>query len=151
MPIKQNIAVTGSVNQKGEVQAIGGVNQKIEGFYDCCNKKGLTGTQGVMIPDSNVKDLMLRNDVVAAVKKGIFQVYAVKTIDEGIEILMGKKAGAAKADGSYPSDTINYLVNEKLKNLAEGLNKFGKDTDNGKDKLTKKKSAAKNKHLLSCF
>lgn len=112
MPIKQNIAVTGSVNQKGEVQAIGGVNQKIEGFYDCCNKKGLTGTQGVMIPDSNVKNLMLRNDVVAAVKKGIFQVYAVKAIDEGIEILMGKKAGAAKADGSYPSDTINYLVNE---------------------------------------
>ena len=143
VPIKQNIAVTGSVNQKGDVQPIGGVNHKIEGFFDCCEKKRLTGSQGVMIPETNVKDLMLRKDVIEAVKKGKFHVYAVKTIDEGIEILTGKPAGEAKADGSYPKDTINYLVNEKLKNLAEGLNKFGKDENNNKDKTPKKKSAAK--------
>ncbi|MBN2419885.1 MAG: AAA family ATPase [Deltaproteobacteria bacterium] len=139
IPIMQNIAVTGSVNQKGEVQAIGGVNQKIEGFFDCCKKKGLTGHQGVMIPDSNVKDLMLRKDVVEEIKKGKFTVYAVKTIDEGIEILTGKKAGVKKEDGTYPKDTVNYLVDKKLKDLAEGLGKFGKNNNNGNG-LTKKKS-----------
>ncbi|MDY6880260.1 MAG: AAA family ATPase [Desulfatiglans sp.] len=146
VPIKQNIAVTGSVNQKGDVQAIGGVNQKVEGFYDCCVKLGMTGQQGVMIPDSNVKDLMLRKDVIASVKKGEFHVYAVKTIDEGIEILTGKKAGNIKADGTYPKDTINYLVSEKLSNLAEGLKKFGeKEEDNnskaGKGGKAKKKQS----------
>ena len=138
VPIMQNIAVTGSVNQKGEVQAIGGVNQKIEGFFDCCKKKGLTGTQGVMIPDSNVKDLMLRKDVVEEVKKGKFTVFAVKTIDEGIEILTGKKAGLIKDDGTYPKDTINYLVDKKLKELAEGLTRFGKDNNNNETTLKKK-------------
>jgi lon-related putative ATP-dependent protease len=127
VPLRQDIAVTGSVNQKGEVQAIGGVNHKIEGFFDCCRKEGLTGKQGVMIPESNVKDLMLRKDVVEAVKKKKFHVYAVKTIDEGIEILTGKKAGEMKPDGSYPKGTINGLVNEKLKELAEGLKKFGEE------------------------
>ena len=143
VPIMQNIAVTGSVNQKGEVQPIGGVNQKIEGFFDCCSKKGLTGNQGVMIPESNVKDLMLRKDVVDAVKKKKFTVYAVKTIDEGIEILTGKKAGAAKEDGTYPKNSINYLVNERLKNLAEGLNRFGKEDNGKKGNTPKKKSSAK--------
>ena len=143
VPIMQNIAVTGSVNQKGEVQAIGGVNQKIEGFFDCCKKKGLTGSQGAMIPESNIKDLMLRKDVVDAVKKGKFHVYSVKTIDEGIEILTGKSAGTPKADGSYPKGTINYLVNEKLKSLAEGLSKFGKEDNNNKAGAPKKKSPAK--------
>jgi ATP-dependent Lon protease len=90
VPIKQHITITGSINQKGEVQAIGGVNE-IEGFYDCCRMKGLTGKQGVMIPESNVKDLMLRKGVVEAVKKGKFHVYAVKNIDEGIGILIDKK------------------------------------------------------------
>jgi lon-related putative ATP-dependent protease len=125
IPIKQNIAVTGSVNQKGEVQAIGGVNQKIEGFYDCCRHKGLGGGQGVMIPESNVRDLMLRKDVVEAVKKGEFVIYSVKNIDEGIEILTGKQAGALQTDGTYPAGTINFLVDKKLKELAEGIKRYG--------------------------
>jgi ATP-dependent Lon protease len=124
VPIKQNIAVTGSVNQKGEVQAIGGVNQKIEGFFDCCRHKGLNGDQGVMIPQSNIKDLMLRKDIVAAVKEGRFFIYAVRNIDEGIEILTGRKAGELQADGSYPEGTINFLVDQKLKELAEGIKEF---------------------------
>jgi lon-related putative ATP-dependent protease len=143
VPIRQDIAVTGSVNQKGEIQPIGGVNQKIEGFFDCCKRKGLTGTQGVMIPETNLKDLMLRKDVIEAVKKGKFHVYAVKTIDEGIEILTGKPAGALKPDRSYPKDTINYLVDERLKKLAEGLSNFGKDEEDNSQKTTKKKGAIK--------
>jgi len=135
VPIKQNIAVTGSVNQKGEVQAIGGVNQKIEGFFDCCRHMGLNGNQGVMIPTSNVKDLMLRKDVVAAVKEKKFRIYAVKTIDEGIEILTGKPAGEKQSDGTYPDGTINFLVDQKLKDLAEKIKKFGE----GADKEEKKK------------
>lgn len=139
VPIKQYIAVTGSVNQKGEIQAIGGVNQKIEGFYDCCRSIGLNGNQGVMIPESNVKDLMLRKDVVDAVKKGTFHVYAVKTIDQGIEILTGKKAGELKPDGTYPEGTINDLVNRKLKELAEGLKRFGEEEQKEEDKKGKGK------------
>jgi len=140
VPLKQNIAVTGSMNQKGEVQAIGGVNEKIEGFFDCCRKKGLTGTQGVMIPESNIKDLMVRKDVVEAVKKGKFAVYAVANVDEGMEILTGKKAGEMKDDGAYPKGTINYLVNERLKDLAEGLGKFGKEEEEkGNEKKKKPK------------
>jgi len=126
LPVKQGIAVTGSMNQKGEVQAIGGVSHKIEGFYDCCCKLGLDKHQGVMIPESNIKDLMLRKDVVAAVQKGDFHIFAVKTIDEGIEILTGKKAGKQKTDGSYPKGSVNLLVNEKLQKLAEGMRDFGK-------------------------
>ena len=140
VPIKQYIAITGSINQKGEVQAIGGVNEKIEGFYDCCRIKGLTGKQGVMIPESNVKDLMLRKDVVEAVKKGKFHIYAVRNIDEGIEILTNKKAGELNPDAMYPKGTINYLVNKKLMELAEGLGRFGKENnkENGKKKSSKK-------------
>jgi lon-related putative ATP-dependent protease len=125
VPIRQSIAVTGSVNQKGEVQAIGGVNQKIEGFFDCCRYLGLNGSQGVIIPASNVKDLMLRKDVVAAAKENRFRIYAVKTIDEGIEILTGKPAGEKQPDGTYSEGTINYLVDRRLRDLAEGLKKFG--------------------------
>ncbi|MBL7225510.1 MAG: AAA family ATPase [Desulfobacteraceae bacterium] len=142
VPVKQYIGVTGSVNQKGEVQAIGGVNEKIEGFFDCCSKMGATSSQGVMIPQSNVKDLMLRKDVVEAVKKGRFHVYPVKTIDEGIEILTGKKAGARNAKGSYPKGSINYLVDQKLKELAEGLKDFG---NNEKEEKKKKGTKAKKK------
>ncbi len=138
VPLKQYIAVTGSVNQNGQVQAIGGVNEKIEGFFECCRKKGLTGKQGVMIPASNIQDLMLRKDVVEAVKKNKFHVYAVSTIDEGIEILTGKKAGDLQPNGMYPKGSINYLVNEKLKNLAEGLKNFG-GNGNHNDKPKKKK------------
>lgn len=143
MPVRQDTAVTGSVNQKGEVQAIGGVNHKIEGFYDCCRHVGLTGNQGVMIPASNVKDLMLRKDVVEAVKQGRFHVYSVRTIDEGIEILTGTSAGEKRPDGTYPEGSINYLVNEKLKELARGLKAFGEDDEKEKKEVkrkTKKKS-----------
>ncbi|MFA4915913.1 MAG: AAA family ATPase [Syntrophales bacterium] len=141
VPIKQYIAVTGSVNQKGEVQAIGGVNEKIEGFFDCCKQEKLTGKQGVMIPESNVKDLMLRKDVLKAVKQKKFHVYAVKTIDEGIEILTGLKAGDLKADGTYPKGTINFLVDKKLRELAEGLKNFAVEEKNGEKKArTKRKT-----------
>ena len=145
VPLRQDIAVTGSVNQNGEVQAIGGVNHKIEGFYECCRKEGLTGKQGVMIPESNVKDLMLRKDVVEAVKKKKFHVYAVKTIDEGVAILTGKRAGEMKPDGTYPKGTINALVNEKLKELAEGLKKFGEEEkkEGKKGSGSKRKSSKK--------
>jgi lon-related putative ATP-dependent protease len=134
VPIKQNIAVTGSVNQNGEVQAIGGVNQKIEGFFDCCRHKGLNGHQGVMIPASNVKDLMLRKDVVEAVKEGRFRIYGVKTIDEGIEILTGIEAGNKLPDGGYPEGSINFLVDKKLVDLAEGIKKFGQAGEEKKKK-----------------
>jgi predicted ATP-dependent protease len=134
VPIRQNIAVTGSVNQNGEIQAIGGVNQKIEGFYDCCRHKGLNGHQGVMIPASNVNDLMLRKDVVEAVREGRFRIYSVKTIDEGIEILTGKEAGNKLPGGNYPEGTINDLVDKKLTALAEGIKKFG---EAGEEKKTK--------------
>ncbi len=143
-PLRQYVAVTGSVNQYGEVQPIGGVNQKIEGFYLCCKNAGLTGKQGVMIPYSNVKDLMLRDEVIKAVKAGKFHVWAVKTIDEGIEILTGVKAGEPTKSGSYPKNTINGLVDEKLKNLADQLAAYGKD-DKGKKKTASKKKPAKKK------
>ena len=137
IPIKQYIGVTGSVNQNGQVQAIGGVNEKIEGFFDCCGKKGALNSQGVMIPESNVKDLMLRQDVVEAVGKGRFHIYPVKSIDQGIEILTGKKAGNRKADGSYPKGSINKRVDDKLRELAEGLKNFA--GDKGEEKKEAKK------------
>lgn len=124
LPIKQNIAVTGSVNQKGEVQAIGGVNEKIEGFYEVCKIKGLDGTQGVMIPDSNVQNLMLKEEIVDAVKAGKFSIYSAKSIDEGIEILTGVKAGERRADGTYEAETVNYRVNKELENMANKLREY---------------------------
>ncbi|MFP4086187.1 MAG: Lon protease family protein [Desulfobacteraceae bacterium] len=142
VPLKQNVAVTGSINQKGEIQAIGGVNEKIEGFFDCCRLMGARDDQGVMIPHSNVKDLMLKHEVVEAVEKGKFHIYPVKTIDQGIEILTGKKAGNRKADGTYTKGSINYLVDQKLKSLAEGLKNFGNDSNN-KTKSKKSKTAKK--------
>jgi len=125
VPIKQNLAVTGSVNQNGEVQAIGGVNEKIEGFFDVCRARGLTGDQGVMIPESNVKHLMLREDVVEAAKAGKFRIYAVSHVDQGIEILTGMPAGQPDADGNYPADTINGRVQAQLKKFSETLRGFG--------------------------
>jgi lon-related putative ATP-dependent protease len=118
-PISQSIAVTGSVNQYGEVQPIGGVNEKIEGFFDVCKAKGLSGNQGVAIPASNVKHLMLRADVVEAVKEGKFQIYPVQTIDEGIEILMGVPAGERDESGNFPEGTINDRVEKRLIEFAE--------------------------------
>lgn len=121
LPVKQNIAITGSVNQKGEVQPIGGVNHKIEGFYDVCKAKGLTGEQGVMIPHQNVRNLMLREDVVKAIHDGQFHIYSVKTIDEGIEVLTGIIAGERQPDGTYPEGTVNYLVDARLRDFAEKM------------------------------
>jgi predicted ATP-dependent protease len=118
IPIKQGIAVTGSVNQNGEVQAIGGVNQKIEGYYDVCRLKGLNGAQGVMIPRANMRNLMLRADVVEAVKAGKFRVYAVGAIDEGIEILTGVPAGKRNEDGKYPEGSVNERVEQKLRQFT---------------------------------
>lgn len=122
--IKQNIAVTGSVNQKGEIQPIGGVNQKIEGFFQVCQAKGLTGDQGVLIPYQNLRNLMLREEVVEAVRKGQFYIYSARTIDEGIEILTGVPAGTRQEDGTYSEGTINYLVDKRLKDMAERLKGF---------------------------
>ena len=119
VPIGQNFAVTGSVNQKGEVQAIGGVNEKIEGFFEICKIKGLTGRQGVVIPKSNVRNLMLKDEVIKAVKEKKFHIYSVSTIDEGIEILTGVKAGKLKPDGTFEKDSINYKVDNKIKEFME--------------------------------
>jgi lon-related putative ATP-dependent protease len=124
LPIKQNIAVTGSVNQKGEVQAIGGVNEKIEGFFEVCKLQGITGQQGVMIPESNVQNLMLKEEVIEAVNAGKFNIYSAKTIDEGIEFLTGKKAGQRSADGTFEEDTVNYLVDKQLREMANILNQY---------------------------
>jgi lon-related putative ATP-dependent protease len=133
VPIKQSFAVTGSVNQWGEVQAIGGVNEKIEGFFDICNARGLTGDQGVMIPKSNVQHLMLREDVIEAVKQGKFAIHAVSHIDEGIEILTGVKAGERGEDRQFPAGSVNRLVEDKLRLFAERARAFGRaksDSDN---------------------
>jgi lon-related putative ATP-dependent protease len=129
VPINQHFAVTGSVNQKGQVQAIGGVNQKIEGFFDLCKFRGLDGDHGVMIPYSNVKNLMLREDVVEAVKEGKFHVYPIKTIDEGIEVLTGVPAGESDTEGVYPEGTINHKVQERLDEMAELLRPKKNDED----------------------
>lgn len=119
IPINQSIAVTGSVNQKGFIQPIGGVNEKIEGFYNTCKTKGLNYEQGVIIPIQNVKNLHLSDEIINAVKEGKFHIYAVSTIDEGIEILTGVPAGKKNANGKFPAGTINYLVYEKLKKYYE--------------------------------
>ena len=133
VPIRQNLAVTGSVNQRGQVQAIGGVNQKIEGFYACCKSKGLTGDQGVLIPQANVKDLMLDMEVVEAVQDGRFHVWSVETIEQGIELLTGMPAGVRNEDGSYPENTVYGKVDARLKELAEGLREFGKKDEEKKE------------------
>jgi lon-related putative ATP-dependent protease len=125
LPVKQGLAVTGSVNQRGQVQAIGGVNEKIEGFFDTCQAQGLTGEQGVLIPASNVKHLMLRHDVVAAVAVGQFQVYAVDTIDQGIELLTGVPAGERDDAGEFPTGSVNQRVEARLIALADKRLAFG--------------------------
>lgn len=127
VPLKQNLAVTGSVNQHGQVQAIGGVNEKIEGFFDICQAQGLTGDQGVLIPESNVKHLMLRKDVIDAVKAGNFKVYPLQTVDQGIEIMTGMEAGVRDEESNYPADTFNHAVEARLEGLAEMRLQFGKD------------------------
>jgi len=129
VPIKQKIAVTGSVNQKGEVQAIGGLNEKVEGYFEVCRAKGLTGKQGVLVPESNGRNLMLKEEVVDAIAKGKFHIYPVGTIDEGIEALTGVKGGKRLPDGSFEPDSINDKVQKRLTALAEKLRDFGKPAE----------------------
>lgn len=128
IPIKQNIAVTGSINQFGEIQPIGGVNEKIEGFFDVCAHDGLTGKQGVIIPRTNLDNLMLRADIVQAVEEGRFTIYAIDTVDDGIEILTGVKAGKADNNGNYPKGTVNYLVEESLRQYYQDYARYAKET-----------------------
>ncbi len=128
IPIKQNIAVTGSINQFGEIQPIGGVNEKIEGFFDVCVHQGLTGDQGVIIPRTNVADLMLREDICTAVDEGKFHIWAVDTVDDGIEILTGIKAGKADKDGKYPKGSVNNAVQQGLAKFYKCYAKYAKET-----------------------
>ena len=129
LPLRQDLAVTGSVNQHGEVQPIGGVNEKIEGFFDICKARGLTGTQGVLVPSSNVQHLMLRNDVVDACAAGKFWVFPITTIDEGIALLTGHEAGQRAADGSYSIGSVNRLVEERLRVFAQIRHEFSRSTN----------------------
>jgi len=125
LPIKQSFAVTGSVNQRGEIQPIGGVNEKVEGFYSVCKMNGLTKTQGVIIPIQNVKDLMLSEEIITSVKKKEFFLYAISTIDEGIELLTGIKAGTKNKLGKYERDTVFGLVQLRLEEMyRKGKNPF---------------------------
>jgi predicted ATP-dependent protease len=119
VPLRQDIAITGSVNQHGQVQAIGGVNEKIEGFFDICAARGLTGTQGVLIPSSNVQHLMLRQDVIEACAQGKFFIYPIAAIDEGIALLTRRAAGERGPDGTYPADSINGLIEARLRSFAK--------------------------------
>ncbi len=128
LPIKQNIAVTGSINQFGEIQPIGGVNEKIEGFFDVCKHAGLTGTQGVIIPRTNVNNLMLRADILQAVDEGKFTIYAIDNVDDGIEILTGVKAGVADKNGKFKKGTVNYKVQENLRQYYKDYARFAKET-----------------------
>ncbi|MBN1272166.1 MAG: AAA family ATPase [Candidatus Aminicenantes bacterium] len=134
LPLRQDIAVTGSLNQKGEIQPIGGVNEKIEGFFEVCKAKGLSGSQGVIIPVQNIKNLMLKKEVVENVEKGRFHIYPIKTIDEGISILTGIEAGTMKEDGTFEEGTVHYLVDEKLKYLAQSWKTFSKDKEEKENK-----------------
>jgi len=133
-PIRQDLAVTGSVNQRGDVQAIGGANEKIEGFFDVCKAKGFTGTQGVVIPGGNIKHLMLRDEVVEAVQERKFHIYAVATIDEGIALLTGKEAGEKMEDGFYPEGTVNWAVQQKIWELAAKVRAFSSNMEEDEDK-----------------
>ena len=132
LPLKQNLAVTGSVNQRGEIQPVGGVTKKIEGFFETCKIKGLTGDQGVVFPETNIKNLMLKEEVVQAVKDGKFHVYAVKTIDEGIELLTGVPAGNLRPDGTWEPGTVNYLVDKRLREYAAKIKEYGRVRGNSK-------------------
>jgi len=127
VPLAQGIAITGSVDQHGNVQAVGGVTRKIEGFYALCKTRGLTGSQGVMVPAANVQNLMLDDEVVEAARDGRFHVWGVRTIDEGIEILTGRRAGRRRRDGSFPPDSVHGLVQARLREYAEKLHSFGEE------------------------
>ena len=134
LPLRQDLAVTGSVNQHGEVQAIGGVNEKIEGFFDVCRARGLTGTQGVIIPQANVRHLMLRRDVVEACAAGQFAVYPVATIDEALALMTGRPAGVRTAAGGYPEGSVNRLVDDRLRAFAAVRRDFLAEKDASRPK-----------------
>ena len=133
LPIDQGIAVTGSVNQAGEVQAIGGAAHKIEGFYDVCKTTGLTGSQGLMIPRDNLRNLVLKKEVIQAVRENEFHIYAVATIDEGIEVLTGSPAGERQEDGTYPEETVHYLIEKRLQDMAQKSREFARTSDRDDD------------------
>jgi len=143
LSLRQDIAVTGSVNQKGEIQPIGGVNEKVEGFFDVCKAKGMTGKQGVMIPHLNVGDLMLRKDVVQTVKEGRFHIYPIQTIEQGIEILTDAGAGERLPEGGFKEGTVNYRVDQKLRELGIKIKEFegGGGEEGVKEKKKKGKSS----------
>ena len=134
VPIRQTLALTGSVNQHGQVQAVGGVNEKIEGFFDVCSARELTGDQGVLIPVSNVKDLMLRSDVVQSVRDGKFNIYPVETVDQAIELLTGISAGERDEQGSFPHGTVNQAIEAHLIALAEKRRMFVSSSDSDSKK-----------------
>ncbi len=127
LPIRQDIAVTGSMNQKGDIQPIGGVNEKIEGFYDCVCAGRPTGAEGVIIPRKNMNELALRDDVVAAVAKGQFHVFAIETIEQGIEVLTGVPAGRRRKNGSHTPGSVFGLADDRLDEIAQGLRRFNAD------------------------
>jgi predicted ATP-dependent protease len=133
LPLRQSLAVTGSVNQLGRIQAIGGVNEKIEGFFDVCKGRGLSGEQGVLIPASNARHLMLREEVVEAVRQGRFQVWPVETVDQGIELLTGVAAGERGADGRWPEGSVNARVAARLEALSEAARAFGAGPRDGRE------------------
>src|SRR5208283_108271 len=124
LPLRQDIAVTGSMNQRGDIQAIGGVNEKIEGFFDTCRIEGLTGTQGVMIPAANVEDLMLREDVLEAVKGGKFHIWPIGRVEQGVELLTGTRAGQRDGDGGFEKGTVFAQVDQRLREMAKTMKEF---------------------------
>ncbi|MGA7874857.1 MAG: S16 family serine protease, partial [Desulfoferrobacter sp.] len=134
VPIYQGIAVTGSVSQKGEIQPIGGAVHKIKAFFDICKFKGLNGKQGVMIPSKNIRNLVLQEEVVEAVREGKFHIWAVSTIEEGIEILTGMEAGALQEDGTYPEGTLFRKVDDRLREIVEIVKEFGRGMEGGAKK-----------------
>ena len=134
LPLRQEVAVTGSVNQLGRIQPIGGVNHKIEGFFEICRLKGLNGRQGVVIPRSNERHLMLSDEVIEAVRQGTFHIWSVETIDQGIEILTGVPAGERQEDGSFPEGTVNFLVDRRLREMQEQMRKVAASGDKDEKK-----------------
>ena len=124
MPLRQDIAVTGSMNQQGDVQAIGGINEKIEGFFDVCKIEGLTGSQGVLMPASNVEDLMLREDILEAVGAGKFHIWPVEKVEQGIEILTGRAAGQRDGEEKFEEATVFGLVDERLRAMANTMKDY---------------------------
>ncbi|TPQ25598.1 ATP-binding protein [Methylomonas koyamae] len=130
-PIKQGFAMTGSINQYGEVQAIGGVNEKIEGFFELCAARGLTGRQAVIIPASNKRNLMLKREVIDAVEQGLFAIYAISSVDEALNLLTGQEAGAMNAEGQYPEGSVNFKAVARLKEISEITSDDDKETETG--------------------